>query len=156
MGIVKKILLWVSIPLAAWYISTNWYQLMLIQGRSMMPTYKHLQMVWLDKHTSHYTRGQVVAFSCDNLSGNLVKRIVAVPGDRAQIQNGTLYINGAVSDVYPQEGRFDFPGLLQEEIVLEPMQYLVIGDNAQESIDSRYPEVGIISQRDIHGIVCGS
>lgn len=155
-GVIKKILLWVSIPLVAWYISANWYQLMLIQGRSMMPTYKHLQMVWLDKHTSHYTRGQVVAFSCDNLSGNLVKRIVALPGDRVQIQNGTLYVNGAVSDVYPQEGMFAFSGILQDEILLGAMEYLVIGDNAQESIDSRYPEVGIISQRDIHGIVCGS
>ena len=153
---LKKILLWVSIPLVAWYISANWYQLMLIQGRSMMPAYKHLQMVVLDKHTESYTRGQAVAFSCDKLSSNLVKRIVAVPGDRAQIQNGTLYVNGAVSDVYPQDGKFDFPGILQEEILLGPMEYLVIGDNVAESIDSRYPEVGIISREDILGIVCGS
>lgn len=153
---LKKILLWVSIPLVAWYISANWYQLMLIQGRSMMPAYKHLQMVVLDKHTESYTRGQVVAFSCESLSGNLVKRIVAIPGDRVQIQNGTLYVNGEVSDVYPQEEIFEFSGILQDELLLGTMEYLVIGDNVAESIDSRYPEVGIISQRDIHGIVCGS
>lgn len=156
MGICKKVLLWISIPLAAWYISANWYQLMLIQGRSMEPAYKNLQIVLLDKHTESYTRGQAVAFSCEGLSSVLVKRIVAVPGDRAQIREGTLYINGAVSQVYPQEGMFEFSGILQEEIQMEAMQYLVIGDNVEESIDSRYPEVGILSRDEILGIVCGS
>lgn len=156
MGKIKKILLFVSIPLIALYVSVHHYQLMLIQGRSMEPAYKHLQIVLLDKHTDSYTRGQVVAFSCDGLSSVLVKRIVAGPGDRAQIREGTLYVNGAVSNSYPQAGMFGFAGLLEEETVLGAMEYLVIGDNTQESKDSRYPEVGIVSQRDIIGIVCGS
>jgi signal peptidase I len=129
MRILKKILLFISIPLIALYISVHYYQLMLIQGRSMMPTYKHLQIVLLDKHTDSYSRGQAVAFSCDGLSSVLVKRIVAGPGDRAQIREGTLYVNGTVSDIYPQEGMFDFAGLLQEETVLGAMEYLMIGDN---------------------------
>lgn len=148
---MKKRLLWICIPLLAWYISNNWYQLMLIQGESMEPTYDHMQLVALNKYDREFKRGDVVAFWCQELSSVLVKRIVAVPGDDVVIQHGTLYINDCVSEVYPELGIFSYAGLMEETISLQEGEYLLLGDNMELSKDSRYPEVGIVIESQIYG-----
>lgn len=135
----------------SWYISVNLWQLMLIQGSSMEPSYHNLQLVILDKHSHQYETGDVIAFRCNGLHTVLVKRIAAVPGDSIVINEGTLYVNDKVSSVYPDTKRFDHAGILAEEVKLEPEQYIVIGDNITESRDSRYPEVGVIQETDILG-----
>lgn len=62
-----------------YYVSSNWYQLLLIHGDSMNPTYHNMQFVMIDKYSGGYTYGDVIAFQCDNLDSVLVKRIVACP-----------------------------------------------------------------------------
>lgn len=131
--------------------SRCWFQLMLIQGDSMLPTYHHLQLVLLDKRGNEYEQGDVIAFQCDELSSVLVKRIIAGPGDETVIRGGTLFVNGNVSESFSEEGIFAYAGLLSQAITLTDEQYLVIGDNISESKDSRYPEVGIVDDRDIIG-----
>lgn len=153
---INQLLLWVGIPLLALYISCNWYQLMLIQGRSMVPTYDHLQMVVLNRYDREYAAGDVVAFRCEALACVLVKRIAACPGDSAVIIDGTLYVNDHVSEVYPMQGAFQYSGLLAEPIHLQEKQYLLLGDNIAKSKDSRYDEVGLVHEIDIIGRVCGS
>ena len=152
----SRLLIWIGVPLLAWYISANWYQLTMIQGRSMHPTYRHLQMVLLNKHEKDYRRGDVVAFSCEGLSAVLVKRIAAEPGDTVMIRDRDLLVNGVQSALYPEEDRFFYAGLLSEEIILADGEYIVLGDNTDESIDSRYPEVGILRREVILGTVCGN
>lgn len=147
----KRLLLWLGVPLLAWYISTNWYQMMLIQGSSMAPTYEHLQLVVLNKHDQDFQRGDVAAFWCEGLSCVLVKRIAAIPGDTALIREGTLYVNDCVSSVYPDPGLFAHAGMLEEQVVLGPGQYLLLGDNTAESRDSRYPEVGLVHVSQMYG-----
>lgn len=149
----KKRLLWLGIPLLAWYISCNWYQLMLIQGRSMVPAYHPMQLVVLNRHDRDFQRGDVAAFWCEGLSCVLVKRIAAVPGDRVVIRDHTLYVNGHVSGIYAEPGGFSYAGILEEEIVLAPGEYLMLGDNREESRDSRDPQVGLIPASQIYGTV---
>lgn len=151
----ENLLIWLGIPLLAWCISANWYQLMLIQGQSMYPTYRHLQVVLLNKHEKDYHVGNVVAFTCDGLSTVLVKRIAAGPGDTIVIRDSDLLVNGIQSKYYPEEDMFSYTGLLSDEILLAEGEYFVLGDNSDESIDSRYPEVGILCQEDILGVICG-
>lgn len=150
---MKKLLLWLCIPLVAWYISGNWYQLMLIQGESMAPAYHHLQLVVLNKHDRNFQHGDVAAFWCEELSCVMVKRIAAVPGDRAVIRDETLYVNDSVSEIYCEPGMFFYAGILEEETVLQPGEYLLLGDNTQQSKDSRYPEVGLVDESRIYGWV---
>ena len=147
----KDCLIWIGILLLSWYVSAYWYQLTLIQGQSMYPTYRHHQLALLNKYEREYHRGDVVAFSCEGLSTVLIKRIVAGPGDTVVILDDDLLINGVQSEFYPEEDRFSYAGLLSNEILLAEGQYLVLGDNIDESIDSRYLEVGIISESDIIG-----
>lgn len=120
----------------------------------MEPAYHHLQLVALNKCEKNYQHGDVIAFYCDGLTSTLVKRVVAVPGDTAQIVDGTLMINGQTSQVYSETGVISYSGLLENPVTLDSGQYLVLGDNLPESKDSRYQEVGIVSKEKIWGKVC--
>lgn len=140
-----------AIAVVACFVSANWYQLSLIHGDSMSPAYHDMQFVLIDRHSGLYTYGDVVAFECEKLDAVLVKRIVACPGDRVIITDGTLYVNDAVSQVFPQDGIFAYSGLADSTIYLGDDQYFVIGDNLEESRDSRYEEVGMVKGKDILG-----
>lgn len=137
--------------LLTYYISNNWYQLMMIQGKSMEPTYRNLQLVVLDRHTKSYTYGDVIAFYCNSLDSVLVKRIAACPDDYVIITNGTLYVNGSISMIYDENVSFEYAGLLENGISLKSGQYIAIGDNVAESKDSR--ALGYINKSDIIGKV---
>lgn len=136
--------------LAAFLVSHFFVQIALIQGESMEPSYHHLQFVLLDKLPRKYVSGDVIVFRKDGIKGVLIKRIAACPGDRLQIIDGILTVNGE-----PQTApmRIRNPGNAQDEIVLDEGQYFVLGDNLNHSIDSRLDEVGNVSADDILGCV---
>lgn len=121
----------------------------------MEPAYSHMQLVVLNRHDRVFDQGDVIAFRCDGLSSVLVKRVIAGPSDTAQIADGTLLINGQISRIYPDTGSIAYPGILAEPVTLGQGQYLVLGDNLSESKDSRYGEVGIVSETSIFGKICG-
>ena len=146
----KKILLTLLVLMATFYISRNYYQFMLIQGESMAPAYHNFQLVMLDKHTIDYTYGDVIAFRCEGLQSVLVKRVVACPGDEVNIREKTLYVNGRVSELYPQK-EFAYSGIAETTIILGTDQYFVIGDNIGESKVSRYQEVGLVEEETVLG-----
>lgn len=149
-----KILKLIYIPAiitAAYFVSTNWYQVSLICGESMNPAYHDKQFALIDRHSDSYTYGDVVAFRCEKLDAVLVKRIVACPGDQIIIRDGTLYVNNDVSQIFMQDGIFKYSGLASDMIYLEKGQYFLIGDNLEESKDSRYKEVGTVNVEDIVG-----
>ncbi len=153
---LRSLLKWLaftaSAMLTAAYISAEYFQLLLIQGDSMQPSYSDLQLVILDKCSKSYCPGDVIAFKCDGLSAVLVKRVAAVPKDTVIISDGRLLVNGMPSDVYP-DSLFNFSGILENAVVLDNDEYIVIGDNISESKDSRYESVGIVSAEDIIGRV---
>jgi len=81
-----------------------------------------------------------------------VKRVVAVPGDSVQIKEGILYVNG---EPYGTE-RYDKisdAGMLENESVLSTDEFCVLGDNINNSEDSRSGNIGMVSRDDIVGKV---
>ena len=147
---------WIALALfviaACKYVSDAYFQLMLIQGDSMQPSYHNMQLVILDKRNRNYRTGDVIAFRREGLDAVLVKRIAAVPGDSAFIENSTLKVNGETAPFY-EEGAFSFAGMLEHCIQLSEGEYIVFGDNLEQSKDSRYGEVGIVRQGSIIGKV---
>lgn len=141
------------IILLAYYISSNWYQLSLIRGNSMIPAYHNMQFILIDKHSGEYTYGDVITFQCDNLNSVLVKRVIACPGDQVIILNDVLYVNDAVSEIFPEKYVFEYAGIAENSVSLDEKQYFVIGDNFAESKDSRYEEIGIVCEDDVLGKV---
>ncbi len=82
-----------------------------------------------------------------------IKRVVAIPGQKIQIKDGMIYIN---DQVY-LEGK-DYPaitraGLAENPIKLGEGEYFVLGDNRNNSEDSRNPEIGIVTSEMLEGRV---
>lgn len=136
----------------AYFVSRNYVQVMLIQGNSMSPSYRNMQLVLLNKYSENYHANDVIAFHCEGLEAVLVKRIVAVPGDTVQIIDNILYVNGQNSSYYA-DAFFSYAGIAQEAITIAESQYFVIGDNIEESRDSRYEEVGMVHEDAVIGKV---
>ena len=116
----------------------------------MYPTYHNMQLAAICRCDSNYKRGDVIAFHCAGLNAVLVKRIVASGGDSVLIENGELYVNGERSSFYLGQ-QFDYAGIISSKIILQQDQYFVIGDNINESKDSRYEIVGMVTSKDIIG-----
>lgn len=130
-----------------WFVSSHYFQLMLIQGDSMEPAYHNMQIVVLNKFDKIYSHSDVIAFRCEGLSTNLVKRIVGCPGDTVWIQDHKLLVNGIP---YTE---IEYAGLLETSVTLEAGQYIVLGDNIPYSKDSRHEEVGLVDLQTIIGAV---
>ncbi len=81
-----------------------------------------------------------------------IKRIIGMPGESVEIdEQGKIYIDGAVlEENYGKEVIRD-PGLAGEMITLGEDEYFVMGDNRNNSSDSRDPSVGNIKKEDIIG-----
>ena len=108
-----------------------------------------LLFVWLLSDVDRY---DIVIVDKDDLDYLIIKRIVGVPGDTVQIIDGYLYINGelAEDDIYGKEVIND-AGIAEDPVVLGDGQYFVLGDNRNNSADSRY--IGLIGEDEIMGVV---
>lgn len=80
-----------------------------------------------------------------------VKRVIAVPGDTVLIENGAVYINGELFEEETGAASIEEAGLAGEEILLEDNEFFVLGDNRNNSEDSRYANIGNIKKEYIIG-----
>jgi signal peptidase I len=114
----------------------------------MEPNYSGLELVIIDKTARDLSAGEVVAIKSEAAGGNIIKRIAAVGGDTVLISDGILYVNGEQVTRYDS---FSYAGIAEKQITVPDGGYFVIGDNIEESHDSRYEEIGIITEKDIIG-----
>ena len=82
-----------------------------------------------------------------------IKRVYGLPGETVQIlDDGTILINGeAIEDKYATEVLED-PGIAAQEITLSDNEYFVLGDNRNNSLDSRSELIGLVDEDSILGI----
>ena len=74
-----------------------------------------------------------------------------MPGETVEIKEGRVYINGfELNETYGNEVMKD-GGLAADAITLGPNEYFVLGDNRNNSQDSRFASVGNIQRSDIIG-----
>lgn len=161
-----------------------------IPSESMVPTLRVGDFLMVDKQSyepegalswmlppSNIHRGDLVVFHYPvDPAMHLVKRVVAVPGDRVRLKHGRLWINGqAVNEPYAfyspaaiDDFRDNFPSLREADPSLDPHwwmrlrrsivdgeltvpqnQLFVLGDNRNDSEDSRY--WGFVPKGDVVG-----
>ena len=142
-------MIFIGVLFTALFISQNLYQLNIIQGDSMYPTYKNFQFTLIDKRASDFTHGDVIVFYCPELSCTMVKRIIAVSGETVLITDGDVLINGEKSPYI--NGSVDFGGTSSTALLVSDNCFFVMGDNYAQSKDSRYSEIGCISRENIIG-----
>lgn len=124
-------------------------------GQSMEPTLQDGDNLITDKITYRFTdpkRFDIIVFPYrDNRSKLLIKRVIGMPGETVQIIAGDVYINGyELNDGYGNALMTD-PGLATDPIVLGEDEYFVLGDNRNNSQDSRFASVGNIRRSEIIG-----
>ncbi len=82
-----------------------------------------------------------------------IKRIIGLPGETIQILDGEIYINGEMLIEPVKVDKALLPGFAETPITLEEDEYFVLGDNRNESEDSRFASVGNVVAEDIIGVV---
>ena len=98
-------------------------------------------------------RGDIVAFKKDakQHSSMHVKRIIGLPGETVQIKDGLILINGETYMEKKDFPKISNPGLAETQITLGKNEYFVLGDNRNNSEDSRFAEVENVKQKYIVG-----
>lgn len=98
--------------------------------------------------------GDVVVFlpNGNKNSHFYVKRVIAVPGNKVQIKEGKLYVNSVLYEGVDYDKIAD-PGIAENEITLESDEFFVLGDNVNNSEDSRSGNIGAVKRKDIIGKV---
>ncbi len=123
-----------------------------IKGRSMVPAFDDGQRVVVLKLFSDIQRGDIVIFSSQDDPGkDLIKRVIALPGERIQIRKGIVRINGKVlKEGYLEDKDYGlYDAEIDEEVGLG--QLYVLGDNRDDSHDSR--RFGSVSEGSLKGKV---
>ena len=98
-------------------------------------------------------RGDIIAFlpNGNPNSHYYLKRVIGLPGERVQIINGYVYING---DLLAEDESYDKiadAGIAETEILLESDEYFVLGDNRNMSEDSRSGNIGPVKKETVIG-----
>lgn len=129
----------------------------IVKEHSMKPSLNENDYIFLSKQSYRFNDpepGDIIVFHTDLLQANgqeklLIKRIIGVPGDAISISGGTVYRNGeALSEPYTLEG---YTATEMEEVTVPEGSLFVMGDNRQNSIDSRDSSVGFIGEDRIIG-----
>ena len=125
-------------------------------GVSMEATLNDGEEVIINKFSYRFTepkRFDVIVFKQSGKEHRYydIKRIIALPGETIQIKDGLIYINDEVVDDIVNVDEMNNYGLADEKITLEENDYFVLGDNRNNSEDSRFASVGTIRKEEIIG-----
>lgn len=138
--------------LLAFFIRTFIIEPYMVEGPSMRPTLENHERLLVNKFIymlSEPKKGEVIVFRYpSDPSRDFIKRVIATGGDTIEIRNGSVYVNGE---------------LKKEDYILErtkgsyiksvvPLGHVfVMGDNRNNSEDSRFPDVGFVPFKLIKG-----
>jgi len=125
-----------------------------LEGTGMLPSFKEGQRVKVKRfdrfEEPDLKRGDVIAFLFpDDPSKSYVKRVIGLPGDTVEIREGKVIVNGQeLDEPYVDSRRLNLSRRSQQQIYVRPNYYYVLGDNRDNSSDSRI--WGLVPERYIY------
>lgn len=127
-------------------------------GNAMEETFTDGDQVLVDKFVYFLASpkaNDIIVFkpNGNEKSHSYIKRVVGVPGDTVEIREGVLYVNGEMFEEVIEANAMTYAGLAEEPITLSTNEYFVLGDNRNNSEDSRYANIGIVKKDYIEGKV---
>lgn len=139
---IKELIPYVIILIVVVLIRTYLFTPIMVSGPSMKPTLEGGEIMILNK-IYEIDRFDVVVV--DIKTEEIIKRVIALPGETISCENGKIYVNGKKQEEkYSMGITGDF-----EKIKLADDEYFVLGDNREDSLDSE--ELGPMNASQIKG-----
>ena len=159
---------------SGWYVVYNWLDSLVfaiililvvfsftlrivgVNGDSMKPTLKNGEWLTVKAVNKTINKGDIVIVTQPNaLNEPLIKRVIASGGDTIDInfKTGDVIVNGEIIDepyIYEEthnKGNFEGPITIPEGYIF------VMGDNRNDSLDSRFNVIGLIDEGYVLGVV---
>ncbi|RIK43248.1 MAG: signal peptidase I [Chloroflexi bacterium] len=112
-------------------------QATIVYGQSMEPNLSERQRLIIDKFSYRLQppqRNDIVVLDIPGMDEMLVKRVIGLPGETIEIRDGVVYVNGdPAAEPFPHELGYQS----MKAVTLGPLSYFVMGDNRDNSNDSR-------------------
>ena len=146
-GLLKEIAVWIveillTIVAAIIMVSFFGFRVSVI-GPSMSPTLENGEKVLVNRFVYKLfdpKQNDLIVFqpNGNEKSHYYVKRVIALPGDTVQIKDGKVYVNGEPLAEGADAEKIESAMMAENEIVVGEDEYFVLGDNRNNSEDSRY------------------
>lgn len=141
------------------FLNTYVFFNVLVDGPSMEPT-MYTGDVLMAVKTDDIKRGDIIVIDGEKYNTStksydwLIKRAIAFEGEKVEIKDGKVYINGnPLDEPYLPEGRITEEHNWIGEITVGVGQIFYLGDNRGNSSDSRYEKYGTCGKNQIVGVV---
>lgn len=150
-NILRFFIAFIIFTLVIYLLFGVFFGIAIVSGPSMEPALYDGDFVFFKRVGDTYSKGDIILVNRGS-GVHYIKRIVAVPGDIVDFDEaqGLLVINGAAEhgeylyfETYPKNSGMIFPLTINEG------EYFILGDNRQNSEDSR--TFGVIKESDIDG-----
>lgn len=157
----KEAIEWIKIITTALvfaFIITQFIRPTLVRGESMYPTLEENDYLIINRisyKVGEPKRGDIIVFGTnllqdDGKTKDLVKRVIAVEGDHIKIENSQVYVNDNLVDEPYIHNNYTEGSI---DMVIPEDKVFTMGDNRENSLDSRYEDVGLVDEKDIMGKV---
>lgn len=123
-----------------------------VDGDSMIATLHNGERMLIEKTSlwfSHPERGEIITCFYPGYSVSCVKRVIATPGETIEIKDGRVYVDGVALDESAYWSGTIYGDM--EAVTVPENHIFVMGDNRNDSKDSRNPAVGFIPYERVVG-----
>ena len=148
----------ILVALAVAFLVLQFIKPTIVQEHSMENTLEPNDYLFISKQSYRLfgdpQRGDIIVFhsvltTADGAEKLLVKRIIGLPGDTVFITGGVVYVNGEAQDEpYTKDG---YTSTEMSEVTVPEGQLFCMGDNRQNSRDSRDPLIGFVDEDEVLG-----
>lgn len=155
----KELISWAMyigfVVVVTWFILTFLGQRTVVDGRSMNATLNDRDNLIVEKLSYRFhdpERFDIIVFPPYGTKEYYIKRIIGLPGETIQIdEEGNIYIDGELLEEDYGLETIKNPGRAIEPVTLGDDEYFVMGDNRNNSVDSRDSRVGNVKRDSIIG-----